>query len=316
MRQHSYEIYGLTLKSEIPFPELRPVRIRPSSSPNQVFFRVRSFSDGFSSPMKDSFQGLTYGLNEDLHTVFVTSRWAGSFRIRMDEKIIEWNPSPRGSRDLGRVLLRGRVLGFFLAHSFLRLILHSNILTWGDRPFGLGGPIGSGKSTLTASFLKENLSSLVSDDVAVLEKRRDSFWVHPGAPEIRLWPQVASRLTPLSFKGKRLYPETRKKRFVLDACAPWRFSRSPVRLRALYFLSREDKAKIRIQTLLGKRALMEILRNTYLPIIRQSQILRSQFVLALKLVQQIPIKRITYPSGLGHLSDVRRALVEDLAQIG
>ena len=240
----------------------------------------------------------------------VDSPQGGQFRVQIDERRIEWNPSEKSSPELARVLLRGKVLGVLLSHSS-SILLHANVVAWKNQGVCLCGPIGQGKSTLTASLLGGGFS-LLSDDTAVIQEHGDSFIVQPGTPEIRLWPAALRALGGRNDSGEPLYRETRKRRLILHSDSPWQFSRRSVPLRGLYFLHRSRKGKLRAEELRGKEALLEVLRNIYIPVIPNPEVSARQFETAERLIHGIPIKRLHFPSGLCHLPRLRKAILEDL----
>lgn len=307
---YRYQIYGCTLESEIPFPELEPVRKNGHNGQDKISLRLKNF-DLPSSFEKESFHGLTYWFGPDQRTIVVDSPLLGQFRLCPQERVIDWKRSHPGSIDFTRAILKGSVLGFFLSHCFSLLILHGSVLAWDGKGIVLCGASQEGKSTLTAALLNEGFS-LLSDDVVVIKKRRNAFVVQPGAPEIRLWPQSMGALKPL-IQPETFYSQTSKKSLVLNGEGPWQFIRKPVPLRALYFLSRQRKGRndIRVETLKGQKAVAELLRNLYIVNLLETKVLKRQFELAVKLAQHVALKRIVYPSGFQHLPRVKEVILND-----
>lgn len=305
-----YRLYGQVLESQIPFPELSSVatQSRPGG-------RLRFQLGDFPSPPPGEFHplnGLRYWFSPDHQTALVSSPLGGRFRVHIPDRRIEWKPPDgKSSSDLARVLLRGKVLGILLSHVPSSMLLHANVVVRRDRGIGLCGPIGQGKSTLTGFLLSKGFS-LLSDDTAVIHRRAGSFHVQPGTPEIRLWPSALRVLGGGTGKGAPLHQETKKRRFILQTDSPWRFARRPARLRTLYSLRRIKGQNLRVETLKGKEALLEVLRNIYIPLIPNPKISAGHFEMAEKLVRNVPVKRLLYPSGRRHLPRIRKVLLEDL----
>lgn len=71
--------------------------------------------------------------------------------------------------------------------------LHASAVAFDDRGIVLVGDSGYGKSTLTAALLERG-ARLVTDDLLVIEKREDTFFIVPGATRIKLHPDTAHAL--------------------------------------------------------------------------------------------------------------------------
>ena len=305
-----YEIYGTTLESEIPFPELGPVQIDGKNRQNKISFRINNF-DQSSFVEKESLPGFTYWFGPDLRTIVVDSPSLGQFRLCPQERVIDWKRSNPCSIDFARTVLKGNVLSLLLSHLPSLLILHGNVLALDGKGIVLCGPRQEGKSTFTAALLNEGFS-LLSDDIVVIEKTKNAFVVRPGAPEIRLWPQSVSLLKSLPIRGRLLYPRTQKERFLIDSKNTWRFTRKVVPLKAIYLLTRRKTGRILIQDLKGREGLMAFLKNIYWGVIRDPKTRERQFEIGSELFDKIPIKRLTYPSGFNHFLPLKRALMKDL----
>lgn len=309
-----YQIYGYTLESEIPFPELASLPEENFSNGNKISFRI-----GISKPsgfLQKSIRlnGLRYHLPNGNHTAEIVSPLAGRFRVFLRRNLIEWIPSKQRNEDLARVILKGKALGFLLSHAPSLFLLHANVVVYEKQAVGFCGNIGNGKSTLTAHLVKNGLS-LLSDDVAVLRMEGNYFRVYPGAPEIRLWPKSFRELKIKEIEGESLYPQTLKRRFFLNGNGSWSFTSKPSNLRTLYFLSRQSKGgSIRVENLKGHEAVMELLKNLYIPVLQEPRILKRQLAWADRLASKISLKRLFYPTGFQYLPRVRETILKELRQ--
>jgi hypothetical protein len=191
-------------------------------------------------------------------------------------------------------------LGFEPLHATAVLVKGGAIAFLGD--------CGTGKSTLAAAFLKSG-DGLVCDDLLVTTPGRDgSTWMaHPGLPRVKLLPDSArvllSRTGPASAPGspKRIIPLNGRQ-----------ICRTPVPLKAIYVLRPRRDARIAIRSLTRPRACLQLIANTYNPIALEPERLSRQFDWASRLVEQVPVRSLSYPKRLGALPRVRAAVLEDL----
>jgi hypothetical protein len=82
-------------------------------------------------------------------------------------------------------------------------------------------------------------------------------------------------------------------------------------LQALYLPERTDDAPIRVQSVAPTDALQAVLRHSFLPRLVEATGWQAHRLNALaQLVEQIPVRRLTYPNGVEHLSRVAEAVLE------
>lgn len=237
---------------------------------------------------------------------------AGDFRIRFPEKEIRWIPARRNFPGLAPAVLRSKVLGLLLPHLGASLLLHGNVVAHRGKTFAFCGPVGQGKSTLTAFLLNRGFS-LLSDDIACIVRKGKELFCESGTPEIRLWPRSAARLMRGGLLGEPLWPHTKKKRFYLTPNTEWDFKREPASLRAVFLLSRKREGNsVRVEVLPAREALAGLLASAYCPVLKDPAVLRLQLEEAAKLIRTVPVKRLVYPSGFPYLSRVEQALLPHL----
>ena len=91
-----------------------------------------------------------------------------------------------------------------------------------------------------------------------------------------------------------------------------------VPLKAIYALAPPatgaQRRKVSIGRLSARKALLELLRNTFNRAVTDSDRLERQFVWAAELALTVPIKLLSYPRILSALPTVRRAILADLAR--
>jgi len=310
---YSYRLFGATLLSDLPFPELIPAQTEKFNREKCILIRSRNTK---IAHLKDSFtrlRGFTYWFDPPYRYATIHTPLAGNFLVDLYNRSIHWNSSQKSSLPYVRFVLKGEVLNFLLPYLEPSFLLHSNMLVHEGEGIGFSGSTGQGKSTLTA-FLLSNGFSILGDETALIHRRGKRFFVESGAPEIRLWPQAAQRLTLLGrVRGEPVFPGAKKLRFCLNSHTPWHHVEKRVPLRALYFISRRKGGNVKIENLKGRGALSTLVEQGCNPAVKDPRIFRQQFEMAVDLVQKVPIRRLVYPSGFSHLPKVRRTILKDLS---
>jgi hypothetical protein len=207
----------------------------------------------------------------------------------------------------------GQVLSFALLKHGIEP-LHSTAVVVDGGVVGFIGDCGYGKSSLGGAFLQAGYP-LLTDDLLVLKEEGQDFLAYPGPPRIKLFPRIARRLlgegitgSPMnSFTPKLVIPLGRDGGMCWSGAAP---------LRAIYVLTRPLKRsrsdRIAIRPLSPRRAVLELLRNTFNNIIVEPDRLRRQLDLAARLARKIPVRSLSFPRRLQRLPAVREAILSDL----
>lgn len=171
------------------------------------------------------------------------------------------------------------------------------------------GDAGIGKSTLAAAFVRRGWS-LVCDDFLQFDLCQDEIHIVSGYGSLRLWPDsIAAAFND----GSQLQSlqDGRKKRVQVTGLDPI----YPVRLSRIYLLTPPGKTvdtQIKIDAAPAGQALVELVRHAFSPDVCNHQMLKRQFRRLQRLVQCVPICRLTYPRNLSHLQAVAGAITDDL----
>jgi hypothetical protein len=289
---HSYRLFGLTFRSEIPLPELRETE---DGTPDVVIER-----GAVPPPVGTSVKGLT--ATPDGAVLEVPD--IGRFRMQGGARI-EVDPDPAASDYAVRLFLLGSAMGALL-HQRGLLPLHANAVDFGGRAVAFCGRSGAGKSTLAAAF-HDRGRPLLSDDVCVVTPDDGGFLAQPGIPRVRLWRDAVERsgrdaetLDP-AFAGKD--------KFVLPLGESHAETALP--LAAVYALSRpvEPIADFRISRLEGLDAAQTLVKFTYRRAFALGGDARSHFAACLALSQAVPVFVILRPWDSGRVGELA-ALVE------
>ena len=249
----TYAVFGLLLESNLPIPELTP--IRPNHDPSSLESsndRVVAIHLNASPPTSG---GVPAGPEE---LSFATSykdpagnpalriwKAAGSRYLRLAyydgtqfwldregrEVWATW-PGNLALEDTATYLL-GPVLGILLR---LRGVtcLHASAVAFGERAVAFVGSEGAGKST-TAAALARRGHAVLSDDVVALAERDGSFVVHPAYPYLCLWPESVESLYG-SAEALPQFSANYEKRCLSLGKQELRFAEQALPLAAIYIL--------------------------------------------------------------------------------
>lgn len=305
-----YRVYGLVLEGEIPLscPHAAPrarvdVRLRPGDA--HRFEDARRLIDLPSKPQWFECRSLGDGATY--------LRWSGLFEflISPDARTIEYRPLGTAPDESLTTYLLGQVLSFSLLSRGTEP-LHATAVIIDGEAVAFLGDCGYGKSTLGAAFLARGFP-ILTDDVLALEARNGRWFAHAGPPRLKLFPSVARKLLARS-DGVPLNTGTSK--LVLPLTGRDAGHR-PIPLKALYVLPgpRQRSAQIGITALEGQKAFLEIIRAAFNLIRVDRTRLTSQFIIASRLVQDVPIRRLLYPRKLSLLHDVCKAVIADTADL-
>lgn len=191
-------------------------------------------------------------------------------------------------------------------------VLHASALKADDKALAFLGPSGGGKSTL-AAYLMASGFSLVSDDLLAIRGHNSPFSVLPSFPSIRLWPPDSEILTEYTVSINKVAPRFEKQRLNLN---PNIFCQQPQILQRIYLLDRRTQeagsTSIQISSIHHRNALIELLRFSFIGRLSAAADLSKQrLAFFTKLAREVPIKRLSYPSGYEFLPEVRDRILED-----
>ena len=203
--------------------------------------------------------------------------------------------------------LLGPVMGFVM---LLRgvVCLHASAVAIGNEAIAFLGPAGAGKSTTAAAFAERGYNVL-AEDVVTLDDRGDRFLVRPGYPCIRLWPAAVKALYGSESHLPKLTPNWDK--CYLDLSD--NFQHEPLRLAAIYQLGerRHEPAAPYVQALDRADALMSLVANTYATKLMDKQMRAREFELLTRLVNHVPLRRVTPHADPARLNDLCTRITAD-----
>lgn len=216
------------------------------------------------------------------------------------------------------IQLLGTVLSYWLERQGI-LAFHASAVAIGDRAVGFLATNGGGKTSLAAALLQAG-HRLLTDDVLALETDGPVPLGRPAYPSMRMWPKLAANFVGDFKTLPRVHPQIAKRRVPVGEGGFGRFCSEPMPLTCLYLPERRDPAsagtEIQITPLPAATAVIEWVRQSFIPRLVAATGSQPQRLARLaKLAERLPLRRLSYPSGLEHLGRVREAIEHDAARI-
>lgn len=269
-----YTLFGLTLRSAMPLPEL------PAATPGSAPDMVIDYGEVSGEVERDGQPQETEG-----GAMFAIEGVARYAILGGDRIVIE--PAPAAAERNVRLYLLGSAMGMLL-HQRGLLPLHANAVEIDGKAVAFMGPSGAGKSTLAAWFHDRGYQ-VIADDVCVVRFDGGGHpTLCPGLPRLRLWKDAieATGREPSVYDRSYAGDEEWEKYDVPLAPRPGADATIP--LAAVYLLAR--KPVFGISRLDGMMAADAVFANTYRGhYIAMAQSVRAHWLSCAKLIAGTPI---------------------------
>jgi hypothetical protein len=245
---------------------------------------------------------------------FTYFRWDRHFEFLIDpagRHIVARSLRPVPSSAFDSYLL-GPALSFALLKQGIEP-LHATTVVVDGEALGILGDSGYGKSTLAASFITAG-GRLLTDDLQVIGRHQDVLLAYPGPPRLKLFRTVAEKVLRIT-NGVALDSPFAPK-LVITLKARQRCGH-PVPLRALYVLgppAPKAGTRVTLTRLSGRRAFVELVRNTFNTTIVDRQRMERQLSWCAHLAARVPVIHVSYPRRWQVLPDVRELILEDASR--
>ena len=242
-------------------------------------------------------------------------RWSDFYDCRIEGSgcRILYRPLAHAHPDILRNFLFGQLLSFSLVLRG-REPLHATAVCVDGYAVAFLGDCGYGKSTLGATFVQDG-HPLITDDLLVLERRGDRFYAAPGSGRIKLHPDSASLLGS-SEHGGMLNPMTDKRAYRLR---PGQVKEAPLPLAAIFALpsrvERDSTRAVRVDALNARQLFRVLLENSFNPYVEDSFRLERHFAFVGAVAAQSTGFALSYPNGLGYLSEIRQTVLDALESL-
>ncbi len=305
----TYRAYGQFLKSGLSLP--CPISRKPRQ-PVEIVEESASFFSRVHRELLSRPNESSWFRHAQLPDGSDYLRWSGLFEflVTADGSRIACRPLDGATLEAFQTYLLAQVLSFALLKQGVES-LHATVVAVQGAALVFLGDCGAGKSTLGAAFLQSG-HLLVTDDLLVLREKDDGFWAHSGLPRIKLFPEIAQTLLGRQIEGVPMNDLTPKIIIPLDR---QQCCRSEARLRAIYvFKSRDSSSRtISIRPLSKRAATVELLKNTFNPLVLEKERIKRQFLFAARLAASVRVSSLTYPRTLARLPEVREAILYDVS---
>ena len=309
MASQTYELFGLTVESQLPLPDGLPagsgipdVRLQASAPDSSVDWAA----------LDDANKNDWFACRR-LPDASTCLRWTGlfDFWISAGGERIEYRKHRRASLESFTVYFLGQVLSFSLLARGIEP-LHGSAVVVDGRAIAFLGACGAGKSTLAAAMIARGYPA-ITDDVVVLRQSDNTWVVEPGIPRIELFPATARKLlgardaTPMNTGTSKLVMPLAANEAV----------RRPMPVETLYVLPEaldpagRAQSAIRIDPVRDADAFLAIVRSTFNSVVTDRDRLANQFAFAQRLTSSIRVRQLHYPRRLARLKDVCDAIVAD-----
>lgn len=302
-KMYEYEVYGLTLHSEIVILVLsKPTEASQLGGERITIKRAEGLTAGLPSA---SITGLFYQQSERALWVHIPG-----IAYCLVKSGLEIHLQPIDGAD--EAVLSDIILTLCLPVIFLQrhvLALRGSSIKVGQYCFSLLGESGSGKSTLTAAFLKRGYS-ILSDDCTAVTSDGQAI---PGFPFIKLWHDALNRLEIEKSDLRKVRAETHQYWLPTNN----HFNPTSLPICAVYNLCDANQNDYDFEPILGVQKINYlqhvIYRKQYIKGIPQKEIFTSKIV---KLAKQVRLTNIIRPSEAFKPDECIAYIENDLTKMG
>jgi len=318
----TYRLFGLTLATDYPFAShLTPA----TGAPDLTFtcMHTAPLSDGWeqgipshsSAYRTENGESIAYLYRLADCDVLRFTRIADYYLWPARIACHLWHPA---YRYLVEIHFLGPVLSLWLERRGIPMLHASAIVVHGGA-VGFLSANSAGKSALAAALVQAGCP-LLTDDILPVEHCGDVFLGRPGYPQMRLWPDEAQHFLGHYEDLALVHPAYDKRRVPIGQGGFGAFCDVPQPLACIYLPERRDArdhgTQIEILPLSRRDAVMELVRHSFVASVVECLGLQAQRLeFFAQVVQQVPIRRLIYPSGFEYLPLVREAILTDMAAL-
>lgn len=246
------------------------------------------------------------------------------FNRRIDRGFIEYIFNSTGDRVWGfysdKSLLQDTIsllLGFVLGNVIRmrgHLAFHASAIAVEGGAILLTGDSGAGKST-TAAALSDRGCKILADDIAVLDERSDGYWVQPGYPGLRLFPESVKvfdtsvkELARVSAFGSKRYLD-----LTSDGEGKHCFQTQPLPLIGIYIMGQRDKRRDRstVEPLASASAMTHLVKSVYGSYFLSKEYRAEEFKQLGRFARKTPVRQLSRANELQNLAQLCQLIVED-----
>jgi hypothetical protein len=162
--------------------------------------------------------------------------------------------------------------------------------------------------------------ALLTDDVLAIQQCRREFLGRPSYPQMRMWPEEAHHFLGHYQDLDVVHQSCDKRRVPVGADSFGDFCEVSQPLACIYAPEQRDPrvcgTTIDIAPLAPQDAVMKLVQYSFVPRVVEAMGLQPQRLdLFARLIREVPMRSLSYPSGFEHLPRVRDAILEDLTSL-
>lgn len=250
LKRLAYEAFGLSISSEIAFPELVSTESARQHADLVVCYEdLNQEWNSFGCP--DSH----YVITDDI--AYYRIEGVAIYRVQAGERIAV-SPLEGSEIDKIRLYLLGTCMGTILFQRGL-LPLHGSAVVIDGKAYAFVGDSGAGKSTLAAAFLDRGFELLTDDVIAIRFGEGGQPEVVPAYPQQKLWQESLDHMKMDANAYTPLYQEVNK--FAIPVSA--KFHNRSVPLAGIFELVKTNDHAWSIRPLGGLQCLPLLSHHTY-----------------------------------------------------
>jgi hypothetical protein len=302
-------VYGISLRSEIPLslPECQGDEI---ARIELLHGTTEHFAEAIADAKLIDRADWCQSAHLDNGSSYVRWRGLGEFLVTADGKRIWCARAPDALPESFQVYLLGQALSFALVKGGFEP-LHGTAIEHEGHAIALLGSSGFGKSTLAASFIAAGCR-LLTDDLLLLRPGAGGLEAYPGPPRIKLHPDSARQILGPTATAVPMNPQTDKHVIGLDAAQRCQI---PIPLRVIYVLTPPEEMhrlrRVRTVQLSARKAFFALVENTFNHYITDPDRMGRQLAQTSRLINLVPVRKLSYPRSYARLREVREAILAD-----
>lgn len=200
--------------------------------------------------------------------------------------------------------LTGPVIGCILRLKN-KVCLHASVVNINNQAIAFIGEKTAGKSTLIAHLAAKGYP-ILSDDIAVLFRQEEQFFVHTGYPRLRLWQKSVEQFNTINIE--KLNPVlTHVDKYYLplsfEKKKQWNFQSTPLPLIAVVYLKpRNETQYLAFNLCKSLEGFLHLKKNIYAEYMLTSVLLTKEFSVLGQIAQQLPILSLERPNDLTYMN--------------
>jgi len=323
-----YHLYGLNVESNVALPELRSQSASPGDDSrvklflgDAIHWPIEAAADESTRIFRSAQNGFMNDPNVRIE-YFSAARCYRflygdeiTFALSDDGKAIWGVWPPEMSLEDLMVYLLGPVFAFLLRlRGFTPL--HASAAVIEGNAVAFVGTGGIGKSTIVGALARQGYP-ILGDDVAVLEKISEEFYLRPAYPHLRLWPDSVSIL----FGAKNTLPKLVPSSVWWDKCfldldqPGFHFQTEPAPIRRIFFLETQspEVEVARVDEVTPVEAFARLAANTCVNYGLTTKMRAMEFHELGQLVPKIITRRLTLGKSFEWIAELGPILEKDLA---